>query len=210
MILLAIIITVLVLPVIYNLLFPLKPPYLDNYFSPGQVFVSKMEGVTQTIIKQEGDKVYVELKLSPGSVGPPEHLHLDFNENAALTKGTLTVKLDGETSKISAGSRIQFLKGHYHTFSNDTNEDVIITCEKPEDFVPVTFAYALSQFYPLFDSNSKMKMLHFFFKMSMFGDYFDSYVKEAPVNGQKTIKKILQPYARVLGYTLYDAKSKPR
>jgi quercetin dioxygenase-like cupin family protein len=204
-----IILTIILLPVLYNMLVPLKPPRLDGYFKPGQTFSSKMEGVTQTIIKQVGDKVYSEVTLAPGSAGPPEHLHISFDESATITKGTLTVKLNNEVTEMGAGSRISFPKGQYHTFSNKTNSEVVITCDKDSDYIPVSFAYVLAQFYPIMDSASKFKMLHLFFKMSMFGEMFDSYVVEAPVNGQKMIKKILKPYARVLGYKLYDSKSKP-
>jgi quercetin dioxygenase-like cupin family protein len=204
-----IILFIILLPVVYNLLFPLKPPRLDNYFSPGQTFSSNMEGVVQTILKQTGDKVYSRVTLAPGASGPPEHLHFRFNESGTVTKGTLTVKLNDEVTQVNAGSRVRILKGQYHTFFNQTSEEVIITCDHEDDFVPVGFAYALAQFYPLFDSTSKLKMVHFFFKMSMFGNMFDSYVKAAPVKAQKVIKKILQPYARVLGYKLYDDKSRP-
>ena len=204
-----IILTIILLPVLYNMLVPLKPPKLDNYFQPGQTFSSKMEGVTQTIIKQVGDKVYLAVTLAPGSAGPPEHLHINFDEFATITKGTLTVKLNNEVTEMGAGSRISFPKGQYHTFANKSNSEVVITCDKVSDHIPVTFAYVLAQFYPLMDSNSKLKMVHIFFKMSMFGDMFDSYIVDASVNAQKTIKKILKPYARVLGYKLYDSRSKP-
>ena len=204
-----IILTIILLPVIYNMLVPLKPPRLDGYFKSGETFTSKMEGVTQTIIKQVGNKVYSELTLAPGSAGPPEHLHISFDESATITKGTLTVKLNNEVIEMSAGSRISFPKKHYHTFSNNTNSEVIITCDQNSDYIPVSFAYSLAHLYPLMDSNSKLKMVHFFFKMSMFGDLLDSYVVDAPVNAQKTIKMILRPYARVFGYKLYDSKSKP-
>ena len=201
--------TIILLPVLYNMLVPLKSPRLDGYFKSGQTFSSKVEGVTQTIIKQVGDKVYSELTLAPGSAGPPEHLHISFDESATITKGTLTVKLNNEVIEMGAGSRINFQKGQYHTFSNKTKSEVIITCDKDSDYIPVSFAYSLAHFYPLMDSSSKLKMVHFFFKMSLFGDLFDSYVVDAPVNAQKTIKMILRPYARVLGYKLYDSKSKP-
>lgn len=204
-----IILTFILLPVLYNMLVPLKPPRLDNYFQPGQAFSSKMEGVTQTIIKQVGDKVYSKLTLAVGSAGPPEHLHIGFDENGTITKGTLTVKLNNEVTEMGAGSRISFPKGRYHTFSNKSNSEVVITSDKESDYVPVTFAYALTQVYPLMDSNSKLKMVHLLFKMSMFGDLFDSYVVDAPVNAQKLIKKMLKPYARILAYKLYDSKSKP-
>lgn len=160
---------------------------LGGYFKPGQTFSSKMEGVSQTIIKQVGDKVYSELTLAPGSSGPPEHMHISFDESATITKGTLTVKLNNEVIEMHAGSRINFPKGQYHAFSNNTSSEVI-TCDHERDYVPVNFAYSLAQFYPLLDSFSKLKMLHFFFKMSMFGDLFDSYVVDVPVNAKKQSK----------------------
>jgi quercetin dioxygenase-like cupin family protein len=204
-----IILTIFILPVLYNLLFPLKPPKLDNYFQSGQTFSSKMEGVKQTILKQVGDKVYSEVILSPGSAGPPEHKHIGFDESATVTKGKLTVKLNNQLIEVAEGNRIYFPKGQYHTFSNKTNSEVVMSCEKDSDCIPVGFAYTLAKFYPLMDSNSKIKMVHLLFKMSMFGDLFDSYLVEAPVKGQKVIKTILRPYARVLGYKLYDEKSRP-
>ena len=154
-------------------------------------------------------KVYSELTLAPGSAGPPEHMHISFDEMGTITKGTLTVKLNNVVKELSAGSRINFPKGHYHTFSNKTDAEVVITCDHDSDFIPVNFAYVLAQFYPIMDSTSKFKMLHLMFKMSMFDDLFDSYVVEAPVNAQKLIKKILKPYARFLGYSRYDNRSKP-
>jgi quercetin dioxygenase-like cupin family protein len=209
MITIIIILAVILLPILYNMLVPLKPPRLEGYFKPGQTFSSKMEGVTQTIIKQVGNKVYSEVTLAPGSAGPPEHLHISFDESATIAKGTLTVKLNNEVTEMSEGSRIHFPKGQYHTFSNNTDSEVVITCDQDNDYLPAGFAYSLAQFYPLLDSSSKLKMVHLLFKMSMFGDLMDSYVVDAPVNVQKTIKMILKPYARVLGYKLYDNKSKP-
>lgn len=206
---LVIILCIIVLPVLYNLLFPLKPPSLENYFQVGQTYSSKMEGITQTIIKTDKEKVYSEVTLKPGAVGPPEHLHLGFDESATITKGTITVVVNKKTFELKAGDRITVKRGEYHTFSNKSSETAIITCNQDTDFVPVTFAYALAQFYPIMDSTSKLKMVHFFFKMSVLGELFDSYVADAPVNAQKIIKKILKPYARVLGYKLYDIKSTP-
>lgn len=197
-----IVFAIILLPILYDLLVPLKPPQLDGYFKPGQTFSSEFEGITQTIIKQAGDKVYTEVTLAPGSVGPPEHLHISFDESATVSKGTLTVKVNNKVREMSAGSRISFPKGQYHTFSNNIKSEVVITCEQDKDYLPASFAYCLAKFYPLMDSNSKLKMMHILFKMSMFGDYFDSYVVDAPINAQKTIKRILRPYARVLGYSL--------
>ncbi len=124
-----VILTIIILPVLYNTLVPLKTPRLHDYFKSGQTFSSQMEGVTQTIIKQVGDKVYSELKLAPGAAGPPEHMHMGFDESGTITKGTLTVKLNDEVVEMSAGSRINFPGGQYHTFSNQTNSEVVIKCK---------------------------------------------------------------------------------
>lgn len=200
---------ILFIPIIYNALYPLKPPKLDHYFQAGMSVYSKWEGLTQTVIKQVDNKVYSELRLDPGAAGPPEHLHTGFDEWFVVEKGTLTVKVNGQTSQAVAGDRIFFPKGQYHCFCNQTEEEVIIKCDSEEAYLPATFAYTLFMFYPVMDSTSSLKPLHIFLKMSVFGDIFDSYVKEAPVQMQRAIKKILQPYARILGYKLYDERSKP-
>jgi len=207
MIILYIILAILLLPVVYNLVFPLKLPALDHYFYPGQIFESKWEGVRQEIIRQEGDKVYTEVTLKPGAQGPPEHLHEGFDESGVVKKGVLTVKLNGEIIELRAGDRLSFPKGIYHAFSNNSTEDVVLGAENDNDSIPVSFAYPLSQFYEFFDKPSRFKMLHFFFKMSLFGDTFDTYVKQSPIKIQKLIKVILKPYARVLGYKLESSKA---
>jgi quercetin dioxygenase-like cupin family protein len=206
---LLIVLIVLILPVVYDRVYPLQPPYLDNYFVPGQVFSSKMEGLTQKVIRQTGDRVYSEVILAPGSAGPPEHLHLGFNESARVTKGTLTVRLNNESSQVREGNRIYLPKGQYHTFSNPTNDEVILSPEKEDDYLPASFAYALIKFYPILDSTSGVKIVHLLFKASLFGEHFDSYVKEAPLSAQQFLKTVLRPYARVLGYRLYDSRSTP-
>jgi hypothetical protein len=45
----------LLLPIIYDLLFPVPKPDLRNYFQPGETYTSKAEGVTQIVLRQEGD-----------------------------------------------------------------------------------------------------------------------------------------------------------
>ena len=91
-----IILGTMLLPVLYNLLFPFKRPDLDKYFSPGQTFTSKAEGVTQTVIRQDGNRVYCELRFDAKAIGPPEHLHNALNESGTVTRGTLTTKVGGK------------------------------------------------------------------------------------------------------------------
>jgi quercetin dioxygenase-like cupin family protein len=124
-----ILIVLLLVPVLYDLLFPFKRPDLNNYFSPGQTFTSKAEGITQTVIKQEGDKVYGEVKFEPYAAGPPEHLHYTFNESGTVIKGTLSAKMNGQVKKFKAGERLILKRGIYHRIFNETNEEVIFRSE---------------------------------------------------------------------------------
>lgn len=101
-----IIIAILLLPIFYNLLFPFKKPNLENYFSPGQTYTSSAEGITQTVLRQAGNKVYCELKFEPHAIGPPYHMHVNLNETASIIKGTLSVKINGQIRHLYPGGRI--------------------------------------------------------------------------------------------------------
>ena len=203
-----IIIGVLLLPVIYNILFPFKPPNLNNYFKVGDTYSSKAEGITQTITKIIGNKIYCELKFEPHAVGPPEHLHVNFNETILVVSGTLTAKVGGEIKILHAGERVIFPKGIYHSMSNQSNEEVILRGEMDEDFVPVEFAYSLAQLYPLMspDRGLTFKM---FLKICVLDELFDSVPVGPPPAFFSIIKKVIKPYARLLGATPYDSRSNP-
>jgi quercetin dioxygenase-like cupin family protein len=205
---LLIIIALLLLPVLYDLLFPFRSPVLENYFTPGQTFTSTAEGVTQTVLKQEGDRVYCELKFEPGAAGPPEHMHIGFDESGTVVQGTLSVKNDGKFFKLYAGDRLILNKGLFHTMYNETSEVTIVRCDRPEDFMPVEFSYALAQLYPLFPADGKpsLKMIA---KIAVLGDRFDSLIMGPPLILQKIAGRVIKPYARLFGITPYDAKSHP-
>jgi len=195
----------LLLPFVYDLLFPLRIPSLVNYFHPGQTFIGKSEGLTQKVIRQEGGRVYCELIVSPGAAGPPEHLHLHFTESGILSKGTLRVKLNDHFIHCKEGDRLLLPANQFHTFCNESETEVVIVPGDNElDYMPVEFMYGLTQVYPFMDSDSKWKGLHLLMKLSLLGDQFDSYIAGPPVPMQKLIRRVLRPYARVLGYTLTD------
>lgn len=204
-----IIIGLILLPVIYNVLFPFKRPNMDNYFTPGQTFTSKAEGVTQTVIRQDGNKVYCDLKFDAKAIGPPEHLHLTMNESATVTQGTLTTKVGGQIKKLNAGDRIIVPKGIYHRIYNETDSEVIIKTEKVEDYLPVELAYSLAQLYPLMKPEGGLT-LKMFAKICVLDELFDTVVFGPPPPVFKAMKKIVKPYARLLGVTPYDNKSRPK
>ncbi len=204
-----IIVGLLLLPVIYNLVFPFKKPYMDNYFTPGLSFTSTAEGVTQTVIKQDGNKVYCETKFEAKAIGPPEHLHLSLDESATVVKGTLTTKVGGEIKKLNAGDRVILPKGIYHRMYNETDNEVVIKPEKADDYLPIELAYSLSQLYPLMKPGGGLT-LKMFAKICVLDELFDTIVVGPPPPVFKAIKKTAKPYARLFGVTPYDDKSKPK
>lgn len=193
-------IALLLLPILYNLFFPVKRPKLENYFKGGEKFSSESEGLSQTVIKQEGNKVFCEVKLNPFAAGPPEHLHENMDECATVIKGILTAKIGGEIRKIHAGERVIFKRGIYHKMYNETDEEVILRSEQAEDYLPVEFAYSLAQIYPLMhgSNNGGFKV---FARICMLDDLFDMVPAGPPPMLFKGIKKIIKPYARLLGTT---------
>ncbi|MBK8342588.1 MAG: cupin domain-containing protein [Bacteroidetes bacterium] len=197
MVILYIIGGILILPVIYNLLFPLKKPELNNYFKAGQTYTSTGEGITQKILRQEGNKVFCELTLAPHAAGPPEHMHEHMHETISVVSGTLNYKLNGKEEQVGAGGRINFPAGAYHKMWNTTNNEVVLRSEKPEDFVPVEFVYSLDQLYPLMQSNGLT--LKMFAKICVLDELFDSVPAGPPPVFFRIIKKVVKPYARIFG-----------
>ncbi len=203
------IIVLLLLPILYDVVIPFKQPDWNHYFSPGQHFTSKAEGITQTVIKQEGNRVYGELRFEPHAAGPPEHLHYTFNESGTVIKGTLSAKINGQITKFNVGKRLMPKRGMYHKLFNETNQEVIFRSERDEDYIPVEFAYSLAQLYPLMGTEGKpgLKMIA---KIAVLDNLFDSVLAGPPPIAFKLVTKIIKPYARLLGVTPYDDKSRPK
>lgn len=190
----------LLLPILHDLIFPLRKPDLEHYFSPGDSFSSSAEGITQTIIRSEGGRVYSELRLEPWAAGPPEHMHLGFDECLAVTSGVLTTTADGKIRKIPAGGRLEIPRGVYHRMYNETAEPVVLRSEKEGDYIPVEFAWSLAQLYPLMGRKGGLT-LPMFLKLCALDTFFDSFPKGPPPAVLKGVKRLVRPYARLLGYS---------
>lgn len=196
-----IIIAILLLPIVYDLLIPLKRPDLKGTFKVGQEFESKTEGVTQRILRVDGERIFSQIILDPGSPGPPEHVHLTMHESATISEGELDVKLNGETKRMRAGERLFLPPGQYHTFSNPTDSQVVITCDQDTDYVPAGFMYGLSKLYMILDGPAAFRPLRILLQLSVLGDMFDNYIAGPPIPVQKSMQRVLRPYARVLGFS---------
>lgn len=197
MLILIIALGIIMLPVVYNVFFPLKKPDLSNYFKPGQTYSSKGEGITQTIIRQEDNKVYCELRFAPFAPGPPEHMHEQMPETIQVVQGTLSAKINGEVVQIHEGERVNLPAGVFHKIFNQTDKEVVLRPQLPEDHIPVEFAYSLDQLYPLM--TSKNLTLKMFAKICVLDELFDSIPVGPPPAVFRFIKKAVKPYARLFG-----------
>ncbi|HEX8831894.1 MAG TPA: cupin domain-containing protein [Longimicrobium sp.] len=60
----------------------------------------------------------LEFELPPHFQGPPPHRHGQMTETFYVVRGTLTVRLDDQAERLSAGGCVVIEPGVLHTFSN--------------------------------------------------------------------------------------------
>lgn len=205
---LLIIIGVLLLPYVYQVLVPFRRPRLDAYFSPGHTFSSEAEGFVQTVIRQEGDKLYTRVCMRPHAPGPPEHLHAGFDEAFTVIEGMLSVKFGNEVKTYSPGETVVIPRGTYHRIFNATDAEVVVGSGTSAEYLPVEFAYSLTQIYPLMDPKGGMSVRSFA-KYCVMDGLFDSVIKGPPPAVVGFIRKAVKPWARLFGMTPYDDRSRP-
>ncbi|MBK1834519.1 cupin domain-containing protein [Roseibacillus ishigakijimensis] len=62
----------------------------------------------------------------PGEVAPG-HSHPDMWEVFLVTRGTLTVEVDGQRHELATGSTITLAPGEHHELRNEKDEDLELT-----------------------------------------------------------------------------------
>jgi len=60
----------------------------------------------------------LEFTLSPSPYGPPPHSHATFDELYQVLDGAISVLVNGERQRVSAGSSVFVPRGTVHTLSN--------------------------------------------------------------------------------------------
>ena len=189
------------------IIFPEQNPDIKNYFAPGDVFHSKLEGLKQTVIKQENGKVYCRIEVEPFAKGPPLHIHTGFDEIFIGGDKPISIMVGKEEKILLPGEELIIPKGTPHKPFNKTNSMATLMMEDEAAF-PEKFAVYLSQIYAYMDeSPSNMKMPKIVFQMAMFNQHFDSYLGEGPpVAVQKILYFTIVPAARLMGFKSYYKK----
>lgn len=194
--------------VIHHWILPLKSPKYEDYFQIGKSYSSKLEGIKQTIVKLEENKLTTDITLYPKTNGPVVHFHENFDETFTVKSGTLSMEFGSEIKKLTAGQTLVIPKNTPHRPFNETDSLVIVTSEMPADF-----AFCLSQIYPFWDENiNNSKPPKILFQLAVFGDKFDSYptINAPPKPILKTLKFLLAPTARLLGFKNYNQVYNPK
>ena len=194
--------------IIHHWVLPTKTPDYSNYFKVGKSFHSKLEGLTQTVVKVENGILFTDIEIRSNSAGPVTHIHENFDEKFTVRSGTLSMQYGSEIKKNTPGQTIVIPKNTPHKPFNETDSIVVVTSAMPLDF-----AYCLSQIYPFWDkdeANSKPPKI--LFQLAVFGDKFDSYptVDAPPKQVLKTLKFLLAPTARLIGYKNYNEEYQPK
>ena len=189
---------------IHHWILPSKTPDYSDYFKVGKSFHSKLEGLSQKVVDVKNGNLITDIEIQPKSEGPVTHIHEKFDESFTVKSGTLSIQYGTEIKKITTGQTIVIPKNTPHKPFNETDSIVVVTSEMPLDF-----AFCLSQIYPFWDENeANSKPPKILFQLAVFGDKFDSYptVDAPPKPVLKTLKFLLAPTARLMGYKNYNQK----
>jgi mannose-6-phosphate isomerase-like protein (cupin superfamily) len=73
---------------------------------------------TVTVLRRSPELFEVEGRWGPHGKPPPPHYHPDQDEHFEVLEGTLTMKLDGEERKLSAGDTLDIPSGTSHQMWN--------------------------------------------------------------------------------------------
>ena len=187
---------------IHHWILPSKTPDYSDYFKVGKSFHSKLEGLSQKVVDVKNGNLITDIEIQPKSAGPVTHIHEKFDESFTVKSGTLSIQYGTEIKKITTGQTIVIPKNTPHKPFNETDSIVVMTSEMPLDF-----AFCLSQIYPFWDENeANSKPPKILFQLAVFGDKFDSYptVDAPPKPVLKTLKFLLAPTARLMGYKNYN------
>lgn len=194
--------------ILHHWVFPTQTPDFATYFSSGKSFHSKLEGMTQTVVATSGENIVLDITLQPRANGPVSHQHTRFDEKFTVKSGTLSLQLGDKIQHYTAGESVVIPKFTPHRPFNETDSLVVFTGE-----MPTHFAYCLSQIYPFWDENeANTRPPKLLMQLAVFGEDFDSFPTEnaPPKDVLKTLKWILAPTARLMGYKFYNPNYLPK
>lgn len=186
----------LVVAIICQLL-PNNRPDFAKVFTPNSRFGNPGQGNEQIILGYTNGRVQMQGNVKPHAAGPLEHVHTSFDELFSVSRGTLSLLVDGKIKRLRAGESFTVPHGAYHKFFNETDSMATGTGDAPAEFVcTLTQLYGLAN-----DDPSILSSPRFLLQLAVWGNDFDSYLKEGPPPFVlKTLKFLALPIAKIAGY----------
>lgn len=105
----------------------------EAYPRPGAVYSSDLEGVDSHIIRMENASDLKRVRVRPGAVGPPEHVHVELEEKFHLLEGELVVVLDGTERIATAGEWVVVPPLTPHRFFNRSDSPAVYEITAPRE-----------------------------------------------------------------------------
>ncbi|MCU0434542.1 MAG: cupin domain-containing protein [Bacteroidia bacterium] len=187
--------------ILMNHIFPPDPSQAIAALKPGSVIESAQEGISQTVLQENNGMLFIHIALKPHAPGPPEHIHFTFDETFVVKEGTLSMQLAGSKKTFGPGSIVTVPAGTPHRIYNETNATVVLhDTTLLHATMPEGFAAGLACLYPVMDKAGNPKSGKVLLQIAAQGNSFDTWVADAPPGAQKTIRWLLGPTARMLGY----------
>ncbi|WP_080058529.1 cupin domain-containing protein [Spirosoma aerolatum] len=176
---------------------PTNRPDFAQVFIPNSRFGNAIQGNEEIILGYANGRVQIQGNVKPHAAGPAEHVHTGFDEPFSVSSGTLSLLVDGKIKRLRAGESFTVPHGTYHKFFNETDSIATATGDAPAEFV-----FVLTQLYGLMNTDpSIFSSLRFLLQLAVWGNDFDSYLKEGPPPiVVKTLKFLALPIAKIAGY----------
>ncbi len=200
----ALIVYVAIGALLHYVVFPEPTPPPELYPTIGDAWGSEAGGTEQRVLDQEGDRLYMEVRVMPGAQGPPEHVHTSFEEDFHIQSGTLTLWVDGERRQLGPGESFSVPPGAGHTVTNEGSEIAVSRHWRSRDHV-----FFLSQMYGFMnEAEENGRPPRIILQVSLFEN--DGGFAGAPIWLQRSLFFVLAPTARLLGYRSYYERYAPQ
>ncbi len=186
---------------LHRAIYRLPSPDPASYPKAGDVLVSRIEGFIQKVTGIEGEWITSEMVVEPNSPGPPFHYHETFDELFSVVEGTLHVRVHKDVKRVNPGETLLVPAGTPHQPFNPTAVRVVLASAEPS--IPITFAACLVQLYALMDAEVPMSGMDMALQMSVIDPICDTHIGDIPAPLWVTLKVVLAPAARLLGYRNY-------
>jgi quercetin dioxygenase-like cupin family protein len=163
----------------------------------GDVFESQIEGYRNLVQRLENNQVWLELTLKPHAKGPPEHLHLGFEEVFTVQAGRVRLRLSGKEQILHVGDTVRIPANTPHLLDNPHSETARLECNA----LPLAFVQGLGKLYAFGNANPKrLESPAALLFLAARGMGFDTWLAAVPLPAQKAMRLVLAPLALLLGY----------